>query len=233
MALAKLGVYCTEPFRIPLGGKIDMCCFDKTGTLTSDKLIVHGVGGLGSVREDNAIADNVGADEELRLRSIKNGSIDTVEDTSRGTWVADDGDLTPVDSVPDVTLQVLVSCHHLVQLEDECVGDPLEKVTLEACAWSVTRQDAVVPKRGKHPAIKILQRFHFSASLKRMSVVASYHESLGGGRAASGSEPVYFIAVKGAPETLRTMFTRESMPTDYDETYLRYATRGGRVLALG
>jgi cation-transporting ATPase 13A1 len=65
----------------------------------------------------------------------------------------------------------------------------------------------------------IRRRFQFSSALKRMSTVSV----LPGGKVLA--------AVKGAPETLKTMLS--VIPEHYDDTYKWFTRNGSRVLALG
>ncbi|EDV58922.1 manganese-transporting ATPase 13A1 [Drosophila erecta] len=181
--LTKLFVFCTEPFRIPFAGKVQICCFDKTGTLTTDNLMVEGIAGL-----------------------------------------APNGVCVPIEQAEGNTVQVLACCHSLALLDDGLVGDPLEKATLAAVDWTLTKMESVIPKRPQFKPLKIIQRYHFSSSLKRMSVLAGHLMPY-------SNEVKHIGAVKGAPEVIQKML--REVPSDYEKVYLEYARRGARVLALG
>lgn len=103
----------------------------------------------------------------------------------------------------------------------------MEKTTLDALKWKLSAGDKITPTadaqhKKDNVSVTVRRRFQFSSQLKRMSTI-SLVQTPAGQRT--------LVAVKGAPETLKGMFT--SVPDDYERTYKGYAQRGSRVLALG
>ncbi|ORX58242.1 cation-transporting ATPase [Hesseltinella vesiculosa] len=182
VALSKFAIFCTEPFRIPFAGRVDVCCFDKTGTLTGENLVFEGVACAG----------------------------DLASSTS----------LSAATEVHDETKWVMATAHALVELEDGIVGDPMEKETLKALEWQLGKNDTVHDSHSPREALQIRRRFQFSSALKRQSTVS-----------VLSRQQKTFVAVKGAPETLRNMYTH--VPDDYAETFRYFTRKGSRVLALG
>lgn len=111
--------------------------------------------------------------------------------------------VVPVSETPLKTIQVLASCHSLVQLDSDIVGDPLEKAILKAADWTLTRGEAVIPRGVKSHPLKIFHRYHFSSTLRRMSVIAG-HTPVG------STETRYLASVKGSPEALKHMVSAAS-----------------------
>lgn len=202
-ALAKLAIFCTEPFRIPYAGRIDVACFDKTGTLTGEDLVVEGIAGLGLGHAE--ISDTKEAD----------GAHST---------------MTAVTEASLETTLVLATAHALVKLDEgEIVGDPMEKATLSSMGWGLAKNDNLHsgPKAGSAVgSVKIKRRFQFSSALKRQSSVAMVHGTDNKGKTIKGT----FAGVKGAPETIMKMLT--DVPEDYEETFKYFTRKGSRVLAL-
>ena len=147
LALRAMRVTCTEPFRIPFAGKLDVCCFDKTGTLTKDEFLVEGVAGI----------QNVG-DAPVTKSGLVPAKMLT--------------DTFPEIAQALAACHALVS----IGLEEGIIGDPLEFATLKAIRWTLNRSNVAFPlvKKGAKSAVApmtILTRFHFSSALKRMSSV--------------------------------------------------------------
>lgn len=205
-ALSKYAIFCTEPFRIPFAGRVDIACFDKTGTLTGEDLVVDGVAGL-SLGQSGAKEEADGAQSQI----------------------------SAVSQVGLHTTLVLSTAHALVKLEEgDIVGEPMEKATLEALGWTLGRNDTLTAKaatsgkgQGAADIVQIKRRFQFSSALKRQSTVATVVTTdRQTGKKTKGS----FVGVKGAPETIRKMLV--DVPPKYEETYKYFTRNGGRVLAL-
>lgn len=208
IALTKFNIFCTEPFRIPFAGRIDICCFDKTGTLTSDELEMLGVVGLETHLAEDTHGKNHG---EL--------------------------DIIAPEQLPLHTELVLAGCQSLVLLNGQVVGDPLELTSIQAIKWNLVygasyaqggssvQPSFLSDRRGEIQSMDILHRFSFSSEHKRMSTIVSI------AKGDNDEVEERRILTKGAPEVLEALF--KDKPLYYRRVYRHFASRGSRVLALG
>lgn len=208
--LVKLSIFCTEPFRISLAGKVDICLFDKTGTLTTDQLTAVGV-----VCSDDT--------------KTKSPTATTTDVRAHVPMIAANLDSS----------LVLAGCHSLVQIDGKMVGDPVEEASIRAIDFvydAATRR--CQPKADSERAserrwssttskdvfVQILHRNHFASKLQRMSVIAKVQLGDKGVR--------YRSLVKGSPEAIGALLHKDRVPVWYWSTYQSLARKGMRVLAL-
>jgi manganese-transporting P-type ATPase len=210
LALAKGMVFCTEPFRIPYAGKVDICGFDKTGTLTTDIIQAAGValppGGKGQA----ACGANA-------------GPVVAPGDEVSG---AAEFPMVPVAAASTDAALVLAACHSLVHVDGGLIGDPLELASLSAAEWTYGSSGTAVPKRGGASSVSctIVQRFRFASALQRMSVLAEVR----GSAVKNGVR----VLTKGSAEAIARLVGAGALPNGYHETAQGLARRGMRVLAL-
>lgn len=207
MTLMKMHVFCTEPYRVPMAGKLDSALFDKTGTLTTDELVA------------------VGVCQSSKLK------------TPNGRELEDEKFLTPMLKVDDAGALVLAGCHSLVHIEGETTGDPLESASLKSMRWQLSPSSGnAVPapatekktagklislqSSGKISEIEVLTRHHFSSKLQRMSCVIK-----------SVSNGKYFAVMKGSPEAVGNHLKLK--PDGYDDKAAFLSKEGYRVISLG
>ena len=239
-ALKEFGIFCTESFRVPIAGGVDVCCFDKTGTLTSDKINMKGVLLCGS-EQNNAPTANESKD--ARTAHAK-GAV-----------------LVEAAECPAEATYVIAGCHSLVALRSggnngnnnsssnnnnnkkrhqaessngkekkgKLVyhGDPVEVAGIKAIDFHSEGDSQVIVagkknSRFRDTRVTIMQRFPFSSALMRMSTIISVK--------ASGKNEQYKVVAKGAPEVIKRFLV--TVPAGYDEAYLEYTRRGARVLAM-
>ena len=247
MQLNKVGVFCTEPFRVPDAGKITHCLFDKTGTLTTDQMVPVGV---------------------ISKKSCKISDSNFVKAVKT--------EMTLCSEAEPLISMILASCHSLVAVEGSgVVGDPIEIAGVKGVGWKYDavkevcspgdweaeqkaadnakkeletlkdNQGARIPieerlkvlenkiqlsqQKAKDSPVRqtrIIRRHHFASKLQRMSVVAQIN---GKSDFVAGS---HACLVKGSAEALLPLMKPESLPPWYEGMHMTMAEQGMRVLAL-
>ncbi len=152
-ALAHKAVYCTEPFRIPLAGRLDALCFDKTGTLTKDEMLLRGV--VGSTTDNN----------------VYSNAITEVENLEQWSWSA--------LSVMGACHSLMISQGNVLGDPLEIATMQASKWRLKGGEDAVIRlKDPDVPSP-EDVEIGIMRRYPFTSALKRMSTVAAIKKNDG------------------------------------------------------
>mmetsp|Transcript_2539 Transcript_2539/g.4057 ORF Transcript_2539/g.4057 Transcript_2539/m.4057 type:complete len:1460 (+) Transcript_2539:76-4455(+) len=162
----------------------------------------------------------------------KTGTLTTDKLVCAGTWRPGLDPCEPPTSLANTSKEcamVLGSCHALVQVGEQVMGDPVEMASMQALGWeydpktqtSTPGEKAQVCKPGEVTA-QVLHRYHFASKLQRMAVLATVREK--------NCPPRHMALVKGSPEIIATLLTTK--PEGYDLAYREMAERGMRVLAL-
>ena len=202
--LMHLNIFCTEPFRIPLAGKVDTCAFDKTGTLTSDEMRVKGLRLPPPLPKTTVGLMLSQEQKQIPCQDTSNkhgGNVDLVE---------------PLEVTRDA-LRVMVGCQALAVEGNGggIIGDPLEKAVLRSCEWTIRADSVTVhpeysntSKFARLKPIVILHRFAFESRLKRMTTLVK-----------EGDEKNLLVLTKGAPEVIKQMLSKTTVPPNYDAVY--------------
>ena len=242
MAMAKAGIMCTEPFRVPYAGKITHALFDKTGTLTTDTLVPSGVvNNESKMTAEKAMSLTPMCDASEMSSIILGGCHSLVAlDGSSGDKIVGDpievAALRGVDWRYDAKEQTArrgnweqkeksiadaekeIKAYKATTKRFKELTQKIEEMQKEA---KISREKAKTDKL----AVTIKHRFHFSSQLQRMSVVAEIS-------GCQQAEQKNCVLVKGSPEAVLNLLNPKDIPTWYKKSFVSHMAEGKRVLAL-
>jgi len=204
MTLMRMHIFCTEPYRVPLAGKLDAALFDKTGTLTTDELVAAGVCQPSKLKTVKGNED----EKELLTQMNKVSGAAALVLAGCHSLVLVDGETTgdPLESASLMSMR----WHLLDPSGHACPAPASEK--------KAAGKPIVLPSNSSTISeVEILARHHFSSKLQRMSCTIR----------AGGKK---FAVAKGSPEAIGMLLA--SKPDGYDEKSQYLSKQGYRVIAL-
>jgi len=203
-------VYCADPKRIAIAGKIRVFCFDKTGTLTREGLDFLGIQEVAAVEPGQAVVmappiNNVDAGEGEEPTSV-------------------------IDDCQQHMRHLLSTCHNLKHLGDKMVGEQVDLKMYENVRKSRqkaellygtggVRQDRRKLTLDNGTELEIVRTFDFDHTRMTMSVVV---------RQTDTGE--CFVYCKGAPEWIVVLCSAASCPEDFKDIYTGHSANGCYVL---
>lgn len=205
MTLMKLHIFCTEPYRVPMAGKLDSCLFDKTGTLTTDELVAVGVCQPsklnipeGKEEDDKFLTPMIQLRDEAALVLAGCHSLVFIEGETTG-------DPLENASLRSMRWHLSKESGHAVPLPDTEKRKGGEAIVLQS--------------GHRISEVEVLTRHHFSSKLQRMSCVIK--------SVATGQ---HFAVLKGSPEAVGILLATK--PAGYDEKAKYLSKEGYRVISL-
>lgn len=211
--LRQLKIFCIDPQRVSLAGRIDTMCWDKTGTLTSDDVIFYAVQRARKGKFEKFLKEFVFESQHLSIELCMAAchGINQVE----GEMVGHAVDLAMYAATGYVLESTGVS---------QCLSDTESE---SHSSESTLIQNAPVAARLFHPReqsppITVLKRFDFDNHLQRSCVILQVELSSG--------IKTHALCAKGSPEAIRAVCAESSIPINFDTVFQKYSSEGYYIL---
>ncbi|XP_065648020.1 polyamine-transporting ATPase 13A3-like [Hydra vulgaris] len=195
-------IYCVDPNRINICGKVKLVLFDKTGTLTDDHVTVSGV-----IPVINGKAKSL----KNEPTGLANTHLFKAMSTCHNLSIID----AKISGDPiDMYMFNFTKC----KLHDSGLKELIKYGDVSLNFKPYIKAIVVFPDNNK--SLSILKHFTFESALQRMTVVTI------------NNNDEFIVYTKGSPEKILSMCIGSSIPSGIREEIAKYTRVGNRVLAV-
>ena len=222
---------CLNKDAINITGKVKVLVFDKTGTLTEDHLDIKGYIPVTVDENNNFIFDKYMENCNRKSEKVVEYFYDKLKNNKIN--------INYKNELMQLYIECLACCHCLTYNEDkkEYIGDPIDIKMFQGINWILEQKtnnnnflNYIKPKFTvskniendiEKYEINTIKKFDFDSDVKRMTIITK-----------NINENYLKIFCKGAPENIKLICNKETIPHNYEEKLSFYAYQGYRVLSM-